>query len=475
MNVEVGGIYRYWVWPHYFRYGINLPGNVSSNINVVVQSINEDGTLTVIPSLVAHGERSFQITPDMLKECYYVNDIVNGLTPGVKIFSFGNTPEHIFEIVEFNLGENRPVLARHIWSASSGLVNGNTHRFNLSDIAIIPNDILHRTTGLTNTVNKPSKLDSIFKESKYKLELLEFYYDPNEPKKKQFRKEKADSGKKESVESIQQGMITGGIDPLGNPVNRRTFAIGGTTTRLTGGTFITGTPGAYGIKNKESKLDKEANSKMYKQYCLVINSRENVKSFFTKIDDKIVYLKNKNTNVKQGIKYEEAIKQLCTVAIKDPKESIRLFGHSNKKKTMFESCENDKKTYSITKFIFDYKCKDGSTNDVVEVFNGEVSLKFKLEDVEIKVVNTKGISLPKDRKIKEGVKCIVKNNKHLNVDKFTKITVNRISQNRPTGGRSREDERYGKTIKPSDKDFIVVGTTEDGKQINCRIRHLKRL
>lgn len=427
MEIIIQNIYRYWVWPAYLKYDIKVP-NLQTNQNIRVLEIIDDNTL-----LVTNGSTGNHIiTKDMLKDSFYTSSI-NDISEGMYVATFGDTPAYLYQILSINKEYNICSL-KYVKSLNGSSHEGFTKEASIGHIMIIPNNLLMNSYGVSNEPIKPNKLNKIFENSKYDLRLLEFYYDSKEPKQNKKEKQRDDVDK--AVARAKSILDT-----------------------------------RYG-----SKTERSDSKFFYSQYCLVVRETNNdsKRDFFTKIDGKRVYIKNKKCSHRYSLKIEEAVKQLCTVRIKETTESIRLFGHNTRKTAMLNSCIESKRTYEITKIIYDYKCKDDSVHDVVEVFDGELSLKFKLEELEIVLLSTKGISLPKDRTIKEGTECIIKNNKYLNVPKYTRVVVNRITQNRPSTGRTREDEFRGKVL-PSRKDYLVVGTTDTGKQINCRIKHLKRL
>jgi len=232
------------------------------------------------------------------------------------------------------------------------------------------------------------------------------------------------------------------------------------------------------FKDNKYRLDKirtlSKDGRKQDTYCYIIDESKSKGSFggiksiaFINNDGKLHLGLNKKVNLvtMAVIDYKEAVKQLCKVRIKSCEDSIKLFLHATKKRDMLKQSQEEKKLFSITNIILDYE-KNEEKHDIVEVFNGEISLKFKLTDVEFVQPNLSGISIPKDRTIDKGTLCRVIRNKHLPISKNTTVKVLEM--------RNISDLRHGSNNKYN-KSTIVKVATEDNKQFSCRIRNLKKI
>lgn len=108
----------------------------------------------------------------------------------------------------------------------------------------------------------------------------------------------------------------------------------------------------------------------------------------------------------------DLIKLLCTVKIKDYKESSTLFGLGPSKKRMYEQSLNGE-TFFINEILMDYPCKyNNQERNIVEVINNNRALKFTVEDLEFIYPDIskllKGINFPKDRTITRDKVVVVK-------------------------------------------------------------------
>ncbi len=470
-KIVVGGMYTFRVHQN-ILYNWAIPP-IANYTNVHIISIADDRTC-----LVELNNQHYVLDQKMLLEYYYS---IKPLKVGWYVYH-NQAPFNILYQVIDNIPSP---LTGHIKIKCTavyqqiGIPNNDVISVNKALLMLPDNEDLMNMFGLANdyseseedikgTLFDNNRLNNIFTDTNFSLKRLDFTYSPEDKKKKQFKKPIKEKSKVESKSTLSE--FTKGI--------------------------------LYGTAGGISKTTKEtSDKKKYSQYCLVVKGRDGQfnsgnRDFFTKVGGKSIYLKDKYSQ-KHPTKpnLDEAVRNLCTVKINLPEDSIKLFGNKAKKLAMYELSKDTNideatgfkipaKTFEITKFIWGYKCKDGVDDgkgvirdnticDVVEVFNGEISLKFKFEDVEIIPLSTKGFKLPKDRTIKKDTICVIKNNKYLNVPKFTRIRVNEVLNNRPSNKPIIHDP-YDKR-RPSRKDFIVKGQTEDGKQINCRIKHLKAI
>lgn len=245
----------------------------------------------------------------------------------------------------------------------------------------------------------------------------------------------------------------------------------------------------WGVKNAEIKKEKNPidffkNSKYpVKNITIVIDGKKHngysyilddskspgksgIKSIAYTEDNKLLIRRDIKTqlNMFSAFSQKDAVIELCKAKVVSCDESIAMFLHRAKKQEMFRASTEEKKTFDITNIIYDYE-KNGEKCHVIEVFDGEISLKFKLSDIEIVYPNLNGIQLPKDRTISKGVICKVSNNKHLPVSRNSTVTVLEMTNI----SRPRKDyQKYNKST-------IVKVVTDDNKVFNCKIKNLKKI
>lgn len=216
------------------------------------------------------------------------------------------------------------------------------------------------------------------------------------------------------------------------------------------------------LKQMVVLLDNNIEHDAYKDRTLVYYKDD--KLTFRNLECKIEHPKNRENWL------EEAIIDLCKIRVKSITESSILFGNRNKKKKMLEE-SNSGTLFNVKSVISNYLSK--KTNEVVniiEVFNGEINLKFKVEDLEFVLPDLRGYNKPKDRTITKGTLCKIVNDKHIKLDKGAEVQVLEI--NNVTLGKvirgSYDKNKYAKSS-------IVKVLTEDNKTVTCRIKNLRKI
>lgn len=218
----------------------------------------------------------------------------------------------------------------------------------------------------------------------------------------------------------------------------------------------------------------------FKKLCIIIhesNDKVHCDRTIAYYDgDKLVIklLKHcKATHIKNIDNYqEEVISNLCKAKIKSVSESARLFSNKNKKSKMLVESQNDNKKFTIRSILANYIAK--KTDELVniaEIDTGEISLKFKLDDIELVIPDLRGYNSPKNRDIEKDCVCTIVNNRHLKLQKGAKVKVMEI-KNVSFG----KVDRYSiVSSKKYHKNSVVSALTEDNKQIICRIKNLRRI
>lgn len=189
------------------------------------------------------------------------------------------------------------------------------------------------------------------------------------------------------------------------------------------------------------------------------------------IDDKFV--KEKVHSWLNKLNNEELIIEFAKAKIKDYSKSADIFGYKPSKKEMFESGN----TFKIEGLRLDYESKKTKTKlDVIELHNGEKSLKFLLEDVELIFNEPKGFNIPTKINITKckkpdiiGKSVRIIRDKGLPIKRNDKATIVELwnSHQPVTGNRfSLREVNYDKNSKIKIK-------LENSKTITCKLKNIK--